>query len=59
MTACRLCNGTGRRMVPCPDGRPGCLVAHYGPCDHDARSPEQKEIDILKDRLDKLERNHR
>jgi hypothetical protein len=25
---CRMC-GKEMSMVPCPDKRPGCLVAHY------------------------------
>lgn len=29
MMQCRTC-GAEMRMISCPDGRPGCMVAHFG-----------------------------
>jgi hypothetical protein len=55
MSNCLMCGGSGRRLVPCPDGRLGCAVAHFGPCDHDPRSPLEKRVDDLERRLKLLE----
>lgn len=41
---CPTCGGRGRVPRACPDGRPGCLVAHYRYC-HTCR-PEPHAPDM-------------
>ena len=53
---CVYCNGTGRRTIPCPDGRPGCCVAHYGNCDHNPiPSALEKRVAELEKKIYDLE----
>jgi len=42
---CPKCGGDiYTALVPCPDGRPGCCVAHYGPVCQQCGTQYRKEV---------------
>lgn len=47
---CENC-GRERVIIPCPDGRQGCLVMHYAECECEKEN-KLKNIDLSKDELE-------